>query len=107
VLNSCLPSAAANYFSLSFSLGPFTYAATLSNLQMLCPALMNHRVIDPKRVDDAPGGLAEKHGISSDAWLLQHNFVLITDEESRAMKGEEEQKQLHTKRASSTSLTAC
>ncbi|KAG2419165.1 hypothetical protein HFD88_002270 [Aspergillus terreus] len=49
-------------------------------------------VIDLKRVGDVPG-LAEKHGIPSDTWLLQHDFVLITERESRAIKTEEARKQ--------------
>ncbi|KAH6685499.1 Intradiol ring-cleavage dioxygenase [Plectosphaerella plurivora] len=48
-------------------------------------------VVEFKKVGDVPG-LAEKHGISPDMKLLQYDFVLITDEESRAVKDAEARK---------------
>ncbi|KAJ6085344.1 Intradiol ring-cleavage dioxygenase [Penicillium canescens] len=42
-------------------------------------------IIDLKRVGDVPG-LAERHSISSDTRLLQYDFVLITEEETRALR---------------------
>jgi len=50
-------------------------------------------VVEFKKVGDVPG-LAEKHGISPDMKLLQHDFVLITDEESRAVRDAEAGKQV-------------
>lgn len=53
-------------------------------------------VIDLKRVGDV-SGLAEKHGISADTKLLQHDFVLISEEEALLMRQEHAQKEADRK----------
>lgn len=49
-------------------------------------------VVDLKRIGDV-AGLAEKHGVSPDTKLLEHHFVLITEEESRVFRDSEAQEQ--------------
>ncbi|KAK9381377.1 Intradiol ring-cleavage dioxygenase [Kockiozyma suomiensis] len=49
-------------------------------------------ILDLAKIEDA--AVAKEHGLSTDDWLLEYNFVLVTDEEAKELKVKNAEKAL-------------